>query len=71
MGTSMVGSPIWATTAPSHHSTMEWMYCCGCTTTSMSAKGTSNRWCASITSSPLLTRVAELMVMTLPMAKLG
>ena len=71
IGTSIVGRPSWATTAPSTNSTIEWISCCGCTTTSIRSKGTSKSRCASITSSPLLTRVAELVVITLPIAKLG
>ena len=57
--------------APSTNSTIEWMSCCGWTTTSMRSKGTSKSRCASITSRPLLTRVAELVVITRPIAKLG
>ena len=44
---------------------------CGCTTTSIRSNGMSNSRWASITSSPLLTSVAELVVMTGPIAKLG
>ena len=43
----------------------------GCTTTSMRSKGMPKSRCASITSRPLLTRVAELMVMTGPMSQVG
>ena len=67
----MVGRPSWATTAPSTNSTIEWMSCCGWTTTSMRSKGMSKSRCASITSRPLLTSVAELVVITRPIAKLG
>ena len=45
--------------------------CCGCTTTSMRSNGMSKSRCASMTSSPLLTRVAEFVVMTRPIAKFG
>ncbi len=44
---------------------------CGCTTTSIRSKGMPNSRCASITSSPLLTRVAELMVTRGPIDQVG
>ena len=53
------------------NSTMEWMTDCGWTTTVMSAGSMSNRRCASINSSPLLTRVEELTVTTGPIAQVG
>ena len=71
MGTSIRGGPSWAIVEPSWNSTIEWICCCGCTTTSIRSNGMSKSRCASITSSPLLTRVAEFVVMTRPMAKLG
>ena len=43
----------------------------GWTTTSIRSKGMPKSRCASITSSPLLTRVAELMVTTGPMSQVG
>ncbi len=43
----------------------------GCTTTSIRSKGMPKSRCASITSSPLLTRVAELIVTTGPMSQVG
>ena len=43
----------------------------GCTTTSMRSKAMPNSRCASITSSPLLTSVAELIVTTGPMSQVG
>ena len=67
----MVGRPSWATTAPSTNSTIEWMSCCGWTTTSMRSKGMSKSRCASMTSRPLLTRVAELVVITRPHREVG
>ena len=57
--------------APSTNSTMEWTTDCGCTTTAMSAGATSNRRCASMSSSPLLTRVEELTVTTGPIVQVG
>src|SRR5699024_3617762 len=71
IGTSIRGGPAWAMVDPSWNSTMEWICCCGCTTTSMSWYGTSNSRCASITSRPLFTRVAELVVTTVPVVKFG
>lgn len=53
------------------YSTMEWMIDCGCTTTSMRSKPMSNSRWASMTSSPLFTRVAELIVMTGPIDQVG
>ena len=53
------------------NSTIEWIIDCGCTTTSIRSNGMSNSRCASITSSPLLTSVAELVVMTGPMSQWG
>ena len=67
----MEGGDAWAMVDPSWNSTIEWIICCGCTTTSIRSKGMSNSRWASITSSPLLTSVAELVVMTGPIAKLG
>ena len=67
----MRGGPSWAIVDPSWNSTIEWICCWGCTTTSMRSKGMSkSRW-ASMTSSPLLTSVAEFVVMTRPMEKFG
>ena len=71
MGTSILGGPHWAIVEPSWNSTIEWICCCGCTTTSIRSKGTSkSRW-ASMTSSPLLTSVAEFVVMTRPHREVG
>ena len=58
-------------TEPSSYSTMEWMMLCGCTTTQMSSTLTSKSHLASMTSSPLLTRVAESIVTLLPMSQFG
>ncbi len=61
----------WARVDPSTNSTIEWITDCGWTTTWMRSNGTSkSRW-ASMTSRPLLTRVAEFVVMTGPMAQVG
>ena len=71
MGTSIRGGPSWAMVEPSWNSTIEWICCCGWTTTSIRSKGMSKSRCASITSSPLLTSVAEFVVMTRPIEKFG
>ena len=45
IGTSIRGGPICAMVEPSWNSTIEWIICCGCTTTSMDSKGMSkSRW---------------------------
>ena len=67
----MSGGLACAMVAPSAKVTIEWTIDCGCTTTSMSAYGTSKSRCASISSRPLLTRVAELIVTTGPMSQVG
>ena len=67
----MRGGPAWAIVEPSTNSTIEWIICCGWTTTSMRSNGMSKSRCASMTSSPLLTRVAEFVVMTRPIEKFG
>src|SRR2546427_9476065 len=59
MGSSIVGKPTCASTEPSTNSTNACTTDCGCTTTSTAGYGNANRKCASITSSALLTRVAE------------
>ena len=64
------GSPA-RSCEPSTNSTMEWTTDCGWTTTSIRSNGMSNSRCASITSSPLFTRVAELIVTTGPMSQVG
>ena len=67
----MVGGLAWTRVEPSTNSTIECTTLVGCTTTSMRSKGIpKSRW-ASITSRPLLTRVAELMVTTGPMSQVG
>ena len=71
MGSRMSGGEAWAIVDPSMNSTIEWTIDCGCTTTSMWWYGTSKRRCASITSSPLFTRVAEFVVTTRPMSQVG
>ena len=67
----MSGGLAWASVDPSTNSTIEWITDCGCTITVIRSIGMSNSRCASITSRPLLTRVAELIVMTGPIAQVG
>ena len=71
MGSFMSGGDAWASVDPSTNSTIEWTTDCGWTTTWMRSNGTSKSRCASMTSRPLLTRVAEFVVMTGPMAQVG
>ena len=71
IGISMVGGLACAIVEPSTNSTIECTTLVGCTTTSIRSNGMPNSRCASITSRPLLTRVAELMVMTGPMSQVG
>src|SRR5690606_1074193 len=59
IGRRMSGGEAWAMVEPSTNSTIEWTTDCGWTTTVMSSVGTSNRRWASMSPSPLLTRVAE------------
>ncbi len=71
IGRRMSGGLAWASVDPSTNSTMEWITDCGCTITAIRSMGMSkSRW-ASITSRPLFTRVAELIVMTGPIAQVG
>src|SRR5215210_439180 len=71
MGSLMSGSAACSTTEPSSKSappcTTDWR----CTTTRTSSNGTPNRWCASITSSPLFIMVAESMVILGPIRHVG
>ena len=67
----MSGGDACAIVEPSTNSTIECTIDCGCTTTSMSSYGTPNSRCASMTSSPLLTSVAEFVVTTRPMSQVG
>ena len=71
IGISIVGGLAWTRVAPSTNSTIECTTLVGCTTTSIRSIGMPKSRCASITSSPLLTRVAELMVTTGPMSHVG
>src|SRR2546426_7178407 len=71
MGSSIVGKPTCASTEPSTNSTNACTTDCGCTTTSTAGYGNANRKCASITSSALLTRVAESTVIFFPMRHVG
>ncbi|MEY3358344.1 MAG: hypothetical protein RIR87_1403 [Actinomycetota bacterium] len=56
---------------PSLNSTIECTTDCGCTTASIFEYGISNKKCASIISSPLFTKVAELIVTTGPIDQVG
>ncbi len=67
----MSGGLAWAIVEPSVNSTIECTTDCRCTTTSIRSNPMPNSRCASISSSPLLTRVAELIVMTGPMFQVG
>ena len=67
----MSGGLAWAIVAPSVNSTMEWITDCGCTTTSIRSNPMPNSRCASMSSRPLLTSVAELIVTTGPMSQFG
>ena len=71
IGISIVGGLACASVEPSVNSTIECTTLVGCTTTSMRSNGMSKSRCASITSSPLLTSVAELIVTTGPMSQVG
>ena len=71
MGIIMVGGLACTSVEPSTNSTIECTTLVGWTTTSMRSNGIPNNRLASITSSPLLTKVAELMVMTGPMFQVG
>ena len=62
MGRRMSGGEAWAIVEPSTNWTMECTTDCGWTTTSIRSSGMSKSRCASITSRPLLTRLAELVV---------
>src|SRR5207248_7631827 len=71
MGRRMSGGLAWASVEPSVKVTIECTIDCGCTTTSIASHGTSNSKRASISSKPLLTRVAELMVTSRPIDHVG
>src|SRR4029077_20818917 len=71
IGSSIVGNPTWASTEPSTNSTNACTTDWGCTTTSTASYGSPNRKCASITSSALLTRVAESTVIFFPIFQVG
>src|SRR5690349_509257 len=71
IGMRISGGLAWAIVDPSVNSTIEWITDCGCTTTLILSKPSPNSRWASITSSPLFTRVAELMVITGPMFQVG
>ena len=71
IGSRMSGGLAWASVDPSTNSTIEWTTDWGCTITVIRSIGMSKSRCASITSRPLFTRVAELIVMTGPIAHVG
>ncbi len=71
IGIRMSGGLAWAIVDPSVNSTIEWMTDCGWTTTEILSNPSPNSRWASMTSSPLLTSVAELIVMTGPMFQVG
>ena len=71
IGIIIVGGLAWRIVEPSTNSTIEWTSLVGWTTTSIRSKGMSKSRCASMTSRPLLTSVAELMVMTGPIDHVG
>ncbi len=68
---SIEGGEAWARVEPSVNSTIECTTDWGWTTTSIRSKGMSKSRCASMTSRPLLTRVAEFVVTTRPMSHVG
>ena len=70
-GIIIVGGLACTMVDPSMNSTIECTTLLGCTTTSMRSMGMPKRRFASITSSPLLTKVAELMVITGPIDQVG
>ena len=67
----MSGGEHWASVEPSTNCTIECTIDCGCTTTSIRSRSTPYSRCASSSSSPLLTRVAQLVVITRPMSQVG
>ena len=71
MVSRMSGGDSCAIVEPSVNSTIEWTIDCGCTTTSIRSYGMPNSRCASITSRPLLTSVALLVVISVPMSQVG
>ena len=71
IGSRMSGGDAWMMVAPSENSTIECTIDCGCTTTSIwSSEKPNSKW-ASITSRPLFTSVAELIVTSGPMFQVG
>ena len=70
-GSRMSGGLACASVEPSTNSTIECTTDCGWTTTSTRSSGTSKSRCASSSSRPLFTRVAELIVTTGPMSQVG
>ena len=71
IGSLMSGGDACTIVEPSTNSIIECTTEVGWTTTSMRSKPMSNSRCASMTSIPLFTRVAELIVITGPMSQVG
>ena len=71
IGIRMSGGLAWMIVAPSENSTIECTIDCGCTTTSTLSRPKPNSRCASITSRPLFTSVAELVVTSGPIFHVG
>src|SRR5699024_10809119 len=71
IGSRISGGLACAIVEPSRKVTIECTTDCGWTTTSIRSLATPNNNCASISSRPLLTMVAELMVTTGPMSQVG
>src|SRR5690606_5235769 len=71
MGVRMSGWPSWARMEPSRYSTMECTTLWGWITTWMRSIGMENSQCASMTSSPLFSMVAESTEILRPMRRLG
>ena len=67
----MEGTLIWASTAPSANSTMEWTMLSRWTSTSTCESAAPYRCIASMTSNPLLSMVAQSTVILAPMFQLG
>ena len=71
IGVRMSGTPGRRSAIRRRRRSSPWTIDCGCTTTSSRSAGRPNRWCASISSSPLFIRPAELIVTFGPIAQLG
>src|SRR5271155_3413234 len=71
IGSRMSGGEAWMIVAPSADSTIEGTIDWGGTTTSIRSSSKPNSRCASITSRPLFTNVAELTVTSGPIFQVG